>query len=115
MTGISDAPLVHDIRRYLGVAHKRRGLLATTVGLCLLVAVLYNYTTRPVYLATVQILIDKAQPKVLPGSQLVDPGLQDMQTEYELLRGRALAERLVERLQLNKTAELQTGPMMDPW
>ncbi len=97
MTGIADQPLIQDIRRYLAVAHKRRGLLLTAVGLSLLVAVLYNYTTRPVYQATVQILIDKAQPKVLPGSQMVDPGLQDMQTEYELLRGRALAERLVER------------------
>ena len=60
-------------------------------------AVLHNYTTRPVYQATVQILIDKAQPKVLPDAQMVDPGLQDMQTEYELLRGRTLAEKLVER------------------
>src|SRR5687768_8567968 len=115
MTGIADQPLVQDVRRYLAVAHKRRGLLATAVGLSLLVAVLYNYTTRPVYKATVQILVDKGQPKVLPDSQLVDPGLQDMLTEYELLRGRALAERLVERLELNKSAELQTGPMMDPW
>jgi capsular exopolysaccharide synthesis family protein len=115
MTGIADQPLVQDARRYLAIAHKRRGLLLTAVGLSLLVAVLHNYTTRPVYQATVQILIDKAQPKVLPGSQMVDPGLQDMQTEYELLRGRALAERLVERLQLHKSPELQTGPMMDPW
>jgi len=115
MTGIADQPLMQDVRRYLAIAHKRRGLLATAVGLSLLVAVLHNYTTRPVYQATVQILIDKGQPRVLPGSQMVDPGLQDMQTEYELLRGRALAERLVERLQLHKSPELQTGPMMDPW
>src|SRR3990170_3609209 len=114
MTGIADQPLIHDVRRYLAIAHKRRGLLATAVGLSLLVAVLHNYTTRPVYQATVQILIDKAQPKVLPGNQMVDQGLQDMQTEYELLRGRALAERLVERLQLAKSPELQSGPMMDP-
>ena len=115
MTGLTDQPLVQDARRYLAVAHKRRGLLLTAVGLSLLVAVLYNYTTRPVYQATVQILIDKGQPKVLPGSQMVEAGLQDMQTEYELLRGRALAERLVERLQLQTNPELQTGPMMDPW
>src|SRR5919106_4043 len=115
MTGIAAQPLIQDIRRYLAVAHKRRGLLLTAVGLSLLVAVLHNYTTRPVYQATVQILIDKGQPKVLPGSQMVDPGLQDMQTEYELLRGRALAERLVERLELHKNPELQTGPMMNPW
>src|SRR3982751_6523672 len=102
MTGLTEQPLVQDARRYLAILHKRRALLLTAVGLSLLVAVLHNYTTRPVYQATVQILIDKGQPKVLPGTQMVDPGLQDMQTEYELLRGRALAERVVERLELNK-------------
>ena len=115
MTSLTDQPLVQDARRYLAVLHKRRGLLLTAVGLSLLVAVLHNYTTRPVYQATVQLLIDKGQPKVLPGSQMVDPGLQDMQTEYELLRGRAIAEELVKRLELHKSAELQTGPMMSPW
>src|SRR5688572_13682568 len=114
MTSLTDQPLVQDARRYLAVLHKRRGLLLTAVGLSLLVAVLHNYTTRPVYQAVVQLLIDKGQPKVLPGSQMVDPGLQDMQTEYELLRGRAIAEELVKRLELHKSAELQTGPMMGP-
>jgi capsular exopolysaccharide synthesis family protein len=115
MTSLTDQPLIQDARRYLAVLHKRRGLLLTAIGLSLLVAVLHNYTTRPVYQATVQLLIDKGQPKVLPGSQMVDPGLQDMQTEYELLRGRAIAEELVKRLELHKSAELQTGPMMGPW
>jgi succinoglycan biosynthesis transport protein ExoP len=115
MTALTDQPLVQDARRYLTILHKRRGLLLTTVGLSLLVAVLYNYTTRPVYQASVQILIDKGQPKVLPGTQMVDPGLQDIQTEYELLRGRALAERVVESLELNRSPELLTGPMMSPW
>jgi capsular exopolysaccharide synthesis family protein len=115
MTSLTDQPLIQDARRYLAVLHKRRGLLLTAVGISLLVAVLHNYTTRPVYQATVQLLIDKGQPKVLPGSQMVDPGLQDMQTEYELLRGRAIAEELVKRLELHKSAELQTGPMMSPW
>jgi polysaccharide biosynthesis transport protein len=114
MTSLTDQPLIQDARRYLAVLHKRRGLLLTAVGLSLLVAVLHNYTTRPVYQATVQLLIEKAQPKVLPGTQMVDQGLQDMQTEYELLRGRALAEELVKRLELHKSAELQTGPMMGP-
>ena len=54
----------HLLRRYLAIAHKRRALLFTTVGLSLLIAVLINYTTRPVYQAKVQILIDKAQPTV---------------------------------------------------
>jgi len=58
MTSLTDQPLVQDARRYLAVLHKRRGLLLTAVGLSLVVAVLHNYTTRPVYQATVQLLID---------------------------------------------------------
>ena len=58
MTSLTDQPLIQDARRYLAVLHKRRGLLLTAVGLSLLVAVLHNYTTRPVYQATVQLLIE---------------------------------------------------------
>ena len=56
-----------------------------------------------------QLLIDKAQPKVLPDAQMVDPGLQDMQTEYELLRGRTLAESLVKRLDLQEERSCRPG------
>lgn len=106
---------VHDVRRYLVMLHKRRAIVITCLSVSLLVAVLHNYTTRPVYQATAQILIDKATPKVLPTKDLVDPGIQDYQTEYELLRGRALTEKVVERLELQKSPELKTGPRMGPW
>ncbi len=37
------------------------------------------------------------------------------QTQYQLLKGRSLAERAVERLKLQTHPELATGPMMNPW
>ena len=37
------------------------------------------------------------------------------QTQYQLLKGRTLAERAVERLKLQTHPELATGPMMNPW
>jgi succinoglycan biosynthesis transport protein ExoP len=110
-----ETPFIQDARRYLAVLHKRRALVVTSLGVSLLVALLYNYTTRPIYQATTQILIDRASPRVLPTKDLVDQGIQDYQTEYELLRGRTLAERVVERLQLQKSTELMTGPLMSPW
>jgi len=106
---------VQDARRYLAVLHKRRAIVCTCLVVSMLFAVIYNYTTRPIYQATTQILIDRATPKVLPTKDLVDPGVQDFQTEYELLRGRNLAERVVETLQLQKSQELATGPLMSPW
>lgn len=111
---------LEEIRRYLAMLHKRRALVVTCLVLSMVVAVLYNYSTRPIYQATAQILIDRQAPNVLPVKQVVEdggggPGSDYFQTQIELLRGRMLAERVVERLNLTKTAELQTGPIMTPW
>lgn len=98
--------------------HKRRAIVITCLAVSMLLAVLYNYTTRPVYQATTQILIDRDTPNVLPNKELVElvqGGSDYLQTQYQLLRGRPLAERAVERLGLQKSPELATGPMMSPW
>ena len=92
-----------DARQYLAMLHKRRGIVLTCLGLSLAIAVLYNYTTRPVYQATTQILIDRDTPNVLPNKELVElvqGGMDYYQTQYQLLKSRTLAERAVERLNL---------------
>jgi capsular exopolysaccharide synthesis family protein len=45
---------------------------------------------------------------------LAQPGLDYVQTQYQILRGRTLAERVVEKIGFQKSAELQTGPLMSP-
>lgn len=115
---MNQTALLQDARRYLGMLHKRRGILATLVGTSLLIAVLYNYTTRPVYQATTQILIDRDTPNLLPTKEIVDMGeggADYFQTQFELLRGRRLAEAVVEKLDLQKNPEFQQGPLMSPW
>ena len=68
------------------------------------------------YQATVQLLIDRDTPNVLPTKEVVDfEPSGDFQTQLELLKGRMLAERVVERANLQKNAELSTGPLMSPW
>ena len=109
---------MQDVRQYLAMLHKRRGIVITCLVVSVLVAVLYNYTTRPVYQATTQILIDRDTPDVLPNKELMDlvqAGVDYYQTQYQLLNSRSLAERTVERLGLQKSSELATGPMMNPW
>jgi succinoglycan biosynthesis transport protein ExoP len=114
---VSEQAVMQDVRQYLAMLHKRRGIVITCLAVSLLVAVLYNYTTRPVYQATTQILIDRDTPDVLPSKELVDivqGGVDYYQTQYQLLKSRSLAERAVEQLKLQKSPELATGPMMSP-
>ena len=111
---MADQQLLQDARRYLAMLHKRRGIVVTCVGVSLAGAFLYNYTSRPLYQATAQILIAESSPKILPNQETFDP-LQDYQTEYSLVRSRNLAEKVVERLDLQKSAELLAGPLMSPW
>lgn len=115
---MTDQTFMQDARRILAQLHKRRGIILTCVVVSLLVAVLVNYTSRPVYRATTQILIDRDTPDVLPNQELVDlvqGGMADYQTQYQLLKSKVLAERAVEHLQLQMSPELATGPMMSPW
>ncbi len=115
---MTEQAVLQDARRYLAMLHKRRGIIVTFLALSLAIAVLYNYTTRPVYQATTQILIDRDTPDVLPNKELVElvqGGMDYYQTQYQLLKSRALAERAVERLNLQAHPELATGPMMNPW
>ena len=46
---MSEQAVMQDVRQYLAMLHKRRGIVITCLAVSLLVAVLYNYTTRPVY------------------------------------------------------------------
>ena len=93
-----------DAGQYLAMLHKRRGLLAACLGLSLLLTTVYNYTTRPLYKASAQILVDPRTPDVLPGRELYRGNLSEdhLNTQYQLLRGRHLAQRVVLRLGLHK-------------
>jgi uncharacterized protein involved in exopolysaccharide biosynthesis len=115
---VTEQAIFQDARHYLAMLHKRRAIVATCFLVSLSIAVLYNYTTRPVYQATTQILIDRDTPDVLPNKELVElvqGGADYYQTQYQLLKSRTLAERAVERLNLQTHPELATGPMLNPW
>jgi polysaccharide biosynthesis transport protein len=114
---MNEQALLQDARRYLAVFHRRRGLIAACVLSGLVVAGIYSYTTRPLYQATAQIQIDRDAPNVLTTREVVDlgqSGLDYFQTQYQILRGRTLAERVVEKIGFQKSAELKTGPLLSP-
>jgi polysaccharide biosynthesis transport protein len=114
---MTDPAFVHEARQYLAMVHKRRALVATCLAVSLIVGLLYNYTTRPLYQATAQLLIDRDTPDILPTKELLEAQAAGdiYQTQVQLLQGRALAEQVVERLKLQQSNEFQTGPLMSPW
>jgi capsular exopolysaccharide synthesis family protein len=106
-----------EVREYLAMLHKRRALVATCLGVCLLVATVYNYTTRPVYEATAKLLIDREAPNVLPAKEVLqagEGGSDYYQTQYELLRGRNLIARVVTALGRQAPEELGPVASSDP-
>ncbi len=114
---MTEQTIFQDARRYLAMLHKRRALIVTCVVASLLIAFIYVYTTRPLYRATAQLLIERDMPKVLPTKDVIEVGQSAAdyyQTQHQLLRGRTLAEKAVERISFQKSAEIQTGPLMSP-
>jgi polysaccharide biosynthesis transport protein len=114
---MAEQPFLQDVRRYLAVFHKRRGLIAACAVSGLVVAGIYSYTARPLYQATAQIQIDRDTPNVLAAREVVDlaqAGMDYFQTQYQILRGRTLAEHVVEKIGFQKSAEIKSGPLMSP-
>jgi capsular exopolysaccharide synthesis family protein len=115
---MSPPAFLEEGREYLVLLHRRRLVVLACVVAALLVAVLHNATARPVYEATAQLLIERQAPRVLNAVTEADsePGTADYyETQYELLRGRALAERVLPRLGADRSEELLAGPLLSPW
>ncbi len=95
-----------DIRRYFQVLLKRRWLIAGVVAFVLLLVGLQSFTTTPLYRATAGIQINPETANVLPYEEIYESAerylASDMflQTQLEILQSKALAQRVVDRLDL---------------
>ena len=96
-----------SVRDVLKIVLKYKWLLLATVAFCTTVAVLRALTTVPVYQASVLLQIDQSTARIVQFNKDVDAGQGDeylsLQTQYELLQSRSLAERVIDELQLDAT------------
>lgn len=97
--------------------HRKWPILALTavVGL---VAILVAYSLTPIYRATASLQIEEKTAKVVSIEQIYDvegKGNEYLQTQLELLRSRALAERVVKQLKLTEHKEFDPRQAPKPW
>lgn len=99
------------------VWHRKWPILALT-GVVALVAILVAYSITPIYRATASLQIEEKAAKVVSIEQIYDvegKGNEYLQTQLELLRSRALAERVVKQLKLTEHKEFDPRQQPKPW
>lgn len=107
-----------DLRKYLWLLFKHRWLFAGSVGVCLVLGLLATFLTTPIYRASATLQINREVAKVVDfdGSQPEATGdVEFYQTQYELLKSRSLADRVVAKLALHDDASFQGADAPSPW
>ena len=100
--GEPEPDLAATIFYYVRILIRRKWLIAGIALVLLTVGGLYAFMKTPLYLATVRIQIEQKTAKVVEGGETsaLEGGRDFLRTQYELLKSRALAERVVSSLQL---------------
>lgn len=92
-----------DLLAYWRILVKRRWLVLGALAAAATLSLLLTLMATPIYRATAVMQIDKEEEKVVQvggvATQGADP--QFLQTQYELLRSRSLAERVADELDLD--------------
>ena len=89
------------LRDYLRVLNKRRVLVLAVFSLIFTVVVLKTYSATPLYQGTTKVLIEKSANETLSrnmGYRFFDPEFYE--TQFQLIKGRGVAMRVVESLDL---------------
>ena len=98
-SGESELSLVH----YLQILYRRRYVALSAFFLVVVGVTLYTVTATRIYEATSRLLIERDTPNVVSFQAVLDQSAQTddyYETQYAILRGRGLARRTIESLQL---------------
>ena len=101
-----------NLKDYWRIIMNRRWLVLAVFLVIVVAVFIKSVTTVPVYRATSQILIERANPNILRTEELfaIDPSGQDFyQTQYKVIESRSLARRVIEETGLARQPEF-TAP-----
>jgi succinoglycan biosynthesis transport protein ExoP len=106
-----------DLQHYVRILRKYKLLIVLFSALITCLAAYYAFTATPVYSATSTILIESQSNSPISFEELVGVEVESQdyyQTQYELLRSRGLAKRVVDTLNLWAHPELSGIPAAGP-
>lgn len=113
----SDAPDM--LQMWQTIWRRKWGILALIL-IVMMVAALGTFAVTPTYRATATLLIEQKKANVVSIEQVYGAegtGNEYLETQFQLLKSRALAERVVRRLELTSHPEFdprqQDGPLID--
>lgn len=92
------------LRDYLSVILKRKWIVTIFLIAVVVSSAVLTSTMTPLYKSTVVIKIDKEAPNILSfkGVEIAGSGVDYYTTQYEILKSRSLAEKVIRRLNLDK-------------
>jgi polysaccharide biosynthesis transport protein len=92
-----------DPRVYLRFLFKHRWVILSVVAAALVLGAVITLMKTPLYTSTVRLQIDRSVAKIVEGGNVTPEGDSDdsfMQTQFELLRGGMIAQRVASALKL---------------
>jgi polysaccharide biosynthesis transport protein len=95
---------------YWQVLSRRRWTVISVSVVTALIAVIWTFTTRPIYTGTATLRIEKEQPRIVKFEEVIkesDTQQDYYQTQYKILQSRSLANRVIGLLQLDQHSEFQ--------
>ena len=101
-----------DLQHYLRTLRKHKWPIALFTAAVTALAAYYAFTATPVYRATSTLLIEPQQNNIVSFYFMVSAATENQdyyQTQFELLRSRGLAKRVVDRLSLWNHPELSAA------
>ncbi len=110
--GSEDGDLARSLMQYIHIALKRKWLILSVVLGVVALGLLKAVLATPRYTANVRIQIDREAMKVLDRGMTApqeEGGTDFLKTQFELLKSRAMAERVVSTLRLKDDAEFLAG------
>src|SRR5215813_8529322 len=95
---------------YWRVIIARRWTILAVLATIVTITMIYTFKQTPMYEATASIQIDKENPNVLSFKDVyqIETGTDDtLRTQFEVLKARTLARKVIEDLKLDRNEEFQ--------